>query len=267
MGCGGSKPATRGSDYFREARTGDIVLFQSHGSMANLVRCATCSNYSHIGMIVRLRASLSATSSDVLYLWHAPSDKIERVPDMLSDPPRAKDGPQLISLRRLIHYLDHDTVVTVRKVRLPDDHPWNTEDGAVAADSPLMQWMRVEHTKIYERDRVQLARSVYDGPFGANTADTSQYFCSELQAETYKQFRVMRTRLPSNEFVPMDFADGGSANARWAKDVGFGREYEVRGPVVARSQAQRDAGMTVDDDIAAEYFMLQRMESLEDDED
>ena len=39
----------------------------------------------------------------------------------------------------------------------------------------------------YEKDRIELFKAAYEGPFGTNIEDLSSLFCSELVAEAYQR--------------------------------------------------------------------------------
>jgi hypothetical protein len=194
--------------YLRHARTGDLILWSSNGTEATLVKFATGSFYSHIGIVLVLDAPLHPKDSGV-YLYHSPSDAIPGLVDRFSDPPRRKGGPQLNDLGNALYVCRHAKSIEVRRFRVENaDHPWAS--GVLATDrSETVAFARKEHTKRYEQNTLELWRSAYDGPLGANTEDLSSYFCSELVAELLKQAGVIVTELPSNEFTPADFSSAG----------------------------------------------------------
>ena len=59
----------------------------------------------------------------------------------------------------------------------------------------------------YEVDKVQLLKSVNDGPFGHNKEDLSSIFCSELVAEAYQCLGLLGDEKPCSEYIPADFSD------------------------------------------------------------
>ena len=98
MGCFPSRPTPRflsAKDYIEQARTGDVLLFSSDGWDARLVKCITASPYSHCGMVIRIDPVPSwDPGGSGVYLWHAPSSAIRRLPDLMYEPPRSKGGPR-----------------------------------------------------------------------------------------------------------------------------------------------------------------------------
>lgn len=226
MGCGESRPVKdmTAEEYLAQARTGDIVLFSSDGDEARLVKTFTSSRFSHIGMVVRTERPLSWVSqTSGVYLWHAPSDSVTGLPDLMSDPPARKGGPQLNDLADALHVFRRIKGIEVRRLKPVEGsrHAWAR--GVVTERSQLISYLRQEHVKQYETSVAQLVKSVVDSvPGFENKEDTSEYFCSELVAATMKRFNVMKTEVPSNEFTPKDF---GSSNDY---SLGLSGEFRLR---------------------------------------
>ena len=189
-------------------RTGDIVLFAGTGLESAEVQWATCSAYSHIGMVVRCRNALldqddvgsGARARDQLYLWHSPSGAVPE-PDVLSG--RAKDGPQLNPLADMMRI--HSGDVYVRRLR-PVVRSRVRHALGDPCDGALLEYMRGAARKPYEQRLRQLVLSEYDGPGGRNDEDTSSYFCSELVAHTYAVMGLLPGETVCSEYVPSDFA-------------------------------------------------------------
>ncbi len=213
FGCGEADPVREMSaaNYLaNEARTGDILLLSSDGDEARLVKTFTSSRFSHVAMVIVLDKPLSWTNSSGVYLWHAPSDHVTGLKDLMNDPPSYKGGPQLNDLRDALRIFRRIKSMEIRRLVAVEgsDHPWAS--GVVSENSPLMQHVMREHVKQYETKFMDLARAAIDNvPGFANSGDSSSLFCSELVALTLKEFRVMRTDLPADEFIPKDF---GSSN-------------------------------------------------------
>ena len=91
--------------------TGHIVLFSSSGGLSSLeVKIATCSPWTHIGMIVRCKHLHK--SQDDLYIWHSPAQVLQFMPDVTTG--KIKQGPQLNPLRPIIEAAGG--VVYIRKL-------------------------------------------------------------------------------------------------------------------------------------------------------
>lgn len=231
-------------EYVAVARTGDLVLWSSRGSEATLVKIATGSYYSHIGIVLVMRPPLHPDESGV-YLYHSPSDALTGLVDRFSNPPRSKAGPQLNDLRTALYVCRHAKSIEVRRLRCGADkasHPWAT--GVLdTRTSTTVAFARAEHTKMYEQSVWELWRSAYDGPGGMNTEDLSSYFCSELVAELLKRARVLDTDLPSNEFTPGDFSSRDVREAPLARGFAWDTEVKITySPRVTGPPRRRGAG-------------------------
>lgn len=214
--------------FVRKAKTGTLLLASSEGFDAAIIKFFTASEKSHVGQIVCIE---DGDGNVKKYLWHSPSEKLGGLPDMLSDPPREKSGPQLNDLRDSLVAFTQNSDITVRLIKHSSGsmHPWAVRpSGAVGMYSDLVEFMRSEHTKHYESSLTELLLSAYDGPGGMNTENLDEYFCSELVAETLKRGDVLCTTLPSNEFVPGDFSDAAYEKLRIARKIEYGREITIK---------------------------------------
>ena len=207
MGCGLSKPhrVLTADEYLAQARTGDVVLFSSDGFDSRIVKCFTHSPYSHVALVIVLDPIPRDIGGSGVYLWHSPAGAIRSLPDLLYNPPRAKSGPQLNDMRDALRIFRNIDAIDVRRFRIDQDssHTWGAP--SVGRNDPLLAFIRTEHRKRYESNIVELFKSTEDTFTSQNTEDTSEYFCSELVAETFKEFGIMTTDVPSNEFTPRNF--------------------------------------------------------------
>lgn len=222
--CMSSRPKKVASraDYIQYmARTGDFWLFSSNSLE---IKCFTGSPYTHIGQILVLDPAIFGGSG--VYLWHSMPPGDHYPLDLLSSPPRRKEGPQLNDVREVLKRWG-DVPVDVRRIRFKEgsSHPWLSEEPIATA--PLIRFMRREHVKPYETNFAEFVKSAYDGPGGQNEEDTSEYFCSELVAETYKRFGVMNTPQPSNEFVPGDFSSDRDYCCGFRSNIRFKGELRI----------------------------------------
>jgi hypothetical protein len=130
------------------------------------------------------------------------------------------DGPLLLWEATLDTDLaDIATHEVAPGVRLFDLEHWIRHYGGETAIRPLcverteaMRTALVEfyleaRGRPYERNRLELFRSVYDGPLGRNRKeDLTGFFCSELVAEAYQRMGLLPTTPPSCEYTPHDFS-------------------------------------------------------------
>ena len=231
--------------YLSVARTGDIILWSSSGYASMGIQVMTGSYYSHMGIVLKLSAGVHAGESG-LYFYHAPSKGISKLVDHFSNPPRSKGGPQLNDLRTLLDTCRYAKSIEVRRMQVAPgiEHEWST--GVLDINtSKTVAFARSEHSKVYERNIGELMRSAYDGPGGENEENLSSYFCSELVAQVLKEARVLDTRAPSNEFLPVDFSSRDSSNAPLSR--GFTWFDEVKIVFPSRTSGRQ----VVDEDASA----------------
>lgn len=210
MGCVPSRPVKIAGreEYLAQARTGDVPLFSSQDCDAGAIKFCTGSPYSHVGIVVVLdRVPAEWIGTGPVYLFHSPSGFTHGLKDLLSSPPRYKTGPQLNDMREVLKAYSH-IPIDIRRLTFDENypHPWNNDMGTVSIDSPMFDFMRKEHTKVYESSLPELIKAAYDGPGGDNVENLDEYFCSELVAEVFKRFGIMHTHYPSNEFTPGNFS-------------------------------------------------------------
>jgi hypothetical protein len=201
----------------RNLDTGDIGLMSSDGAFADLVKLATWSEWSHCGVFVRIKGEV--------YFFHAPTEGIPGMPDVLSG--ELKSGPQLNRLEDVLDAVGSRTKFAARLLTAPNKSPVRLPP----AYSGLMEYMKEANKTQYEQNLGELALSAIDGlPGTENEEDLSSYFCSELVAQTYKTLGILggsSRLLPSNEFVPGDFASENAHQFELARGYKLGREVWI----------------------------------------
>lgn len=171
------------SDIRESLKTGDIVLFSGSGLVSNLIKLATGSKWSHVGMVLKL------DEYDFVTLWE--STTLNNRKDLLSGSYRK--GVQLVQLSSRVDSYDGEVAIKQLDRPIP------------LANKKLTELRAKLKGRDYERSENELLKSVYDGMLGDNTQDLSSVFCSELVAEAYKTLGLLHNH-PSNEFTPADFA-------------------------------------------------------------
>jgi len=172
-------------DIRNSLKTGDIVLFSGKGNISTGIKYATRSRWSHVGMVLVL------PEYDFTCLWESTTlSDIRDVSGVL------RRGVQLVPLSDRIQQYRGEIAFRKLLVNVPDD-----------SILKLMILRKELRDRPYEKNKLELIRAAYDGPFGANAEDLSSLFCSELVAEAYQALGLIDEREPSNEYTPADFAD------------------------------------------------------------
>ncbi len=183
-------------------KTGDIVLFSGKGGISTGIKWFTHSRWSHVGMVLRL------PEWDAVLLWE--STTLGNLTDVESG--REHKGVQLVPLSERIHKYQGEA-----SIRLLD----------IERTPEMLKELSLLRSEVkgrpYEKDKIELFKAAYDGPFGANREDLSSLFCSEMVAEAYQRMGLLGEKKPSNEYTPKDFSDAGKLRilkgAKLAKEV------------------------------------------------
>lgn len=191
-------------------KTGDLILFSGQGGMSRLIKCATFSPWSHVGIVLRIPDSSrfkwegKGKNRENLYLFHSYNKEFEI--DVISG--EMKEGVQLNVLR--------DAIETYRKNggrAFLRTAPRSFEDSV--PKKKFMDWMIYSSHKQYEKSYYNLASSQVDCcclPCFRNTGDNSSYFCSELVRDALSRLGDEKLRLClgeyPDEFTPVDLSSG-----------------------------------------------------------
>jgi hypothetical protein len=175
---------TKYSDIRDQLDCGDIVLFSGNSFVSRLIRRFTNSEWSHVGITMRIY------DYDMLMLFE--STTLSNVKSMDGT---YKKGVQVVPLSERIEA--YDGKVAVRKyLGLVDDE----------FVGKMINFRNEVKDLPYEKDKLELIKSAYDGLFGQNHEDLSSVFCSELVAECLQYLSVLDKNEVSNEYTPNDFS-------------------------------------------------------------
>jgi len=177
-------------DYRKIAKTGDMILMSGYGGISEAIKFVCSSRWSHIGMVI-------VTDADIVLLWE--STTMSQLVDR--DTGTNHKGVQVVELsRRLVGYSGY---AVVRRLNTP----------LSPEQLHRLHLMRREFKGVdYEKNYGELIKARYDGPGGRNVPDLRTVFCSELFAESLKVLEILKTGLPSNEFMPCDFGHGSTTD-------------------------------------------------------
>jgi hypothetical protein len=166
--------------------SGDVLLFAGESRFSRGIKRLTGSHWSHAALVARARAD------GPLLLWEATLDT--DLADVATHEVAA--GVHLFDLEHWIRHYAGETAIRPLRVERTD-----------AMRAALLAFYQEARGRPYERNRLELFRSVYDGPLGKNRKeDPSSFFCSELVAEAYQCMGLLPPTPLANEYTPHDFS-------------------------------------------------------------
>ncbi|WP_169054100.1 YiiX/YebB-like N1pC/P60 family cysteine hydrolase [Nitratireductor sp. XY-223] len=185
IGQGGTTMVTQYSELRSHLKTGDVVLFSGKGGLSAGIKFATGSKWSHVGLVYFLE------EYNLMALWE--STTLSKFKDI--DTGKYNKGVQIVPLSERIRTYDGEVNIRRLNKALSSDH-----------HAQLVELRELYKGKPYELNEIELIKAAFDGPFGANEADISSLFCSELVADAYQKLGILDKTLPANEYTPSDFS-------------------------------------------------------------
>jgi len=166
--------------------TGDILLFGGESRFSKAIKKLTGGRWSHAALVARV----SPESPPLL--WEATLSP--ELADVQTQ--EIGQGVRLFDLEQWIAYYGEETAI--RRLRVERTEEMKTT---------LLDFYYEAAGRPYEKNRLEMLRSVYDGPLGKNhQPGTDSFFCSELVAEAYQRMGLLPNFPPSNEYTPRDFS-------------------------------------------------------------
>jgi hypothetical protein len=165
--------------------SGDVLLFGGDSRLCRIIKRLTRSHWSHSALVARPHAD------GPLLLWEATLDTT--LPDVATH--EVGSGVRLFDLEQWIRHFAGETAIRPLRVE-------RTE----AMRAALLAFYNEARGRPYERNRLELLRSRYDGPLLRNRKeDETSFFCSELVAAAYQRMGLLPASPPSNNYTPHDF--------------------------------------------------------------
>ena len=161
-------------DIRSELKTGDVLLFSGKGFVSWLIKLATFSQYSHVGMVYVIGRGV--------YCWESTSISKHR------------DGVQISLLSNRL--LSYKGTVSVRRLETNRDSDFYNS---------LEDFRQQVKGRKYEQNIWELMGAAL--PW-RNTVNLVTIFCSELVAAAWQRMKVLKDDKPSNEYTPADFGSG-----------------------------------------------------------
>jgi hypothetical protein len=179
-------------DIRKQLKTGDILLFSGKGGISEGIKFFTLSKWSHVGIVYRFDDPRDAKGS--IFCWE--STTLSNLQD--ADTGKLTKGVQRVELsERLERCFASGYEVSVRPLAK------SLTDDMIRA---LNDFRHEVSGRPYEKDKIELLKTAYEGIFGNNKEDLSSLFCSELVAEAYQRMGLLTEKMPSNEYTPKDFS-------------------------------------------------------------
>lgn len=167
--------------------SGDIMLFSGESLFSHSIRTITKSRWSHCGMVVKGFANAQS-----LQIWDVSKKHFGGEVGLYDLHDRISAYQGAIAYRSLLR---DDTIGGFGKTEQKAFH--NVYNRLVG--------------RPYEMSKIELLKAAFDPimfrhDLALNDPDLTSIFCGELLAETYKAVGLLSDELPSNEYVPADFA-------------------------------------------------------------
>lgn len=179
------------SEIVNTLQTGDLLLAHGLEVPSLQIQALEGNMWSHVGMIVKL------PEYDTPLLWH--SYPLDTVADV--EWHKVKSGPMLVPLKeQLITALNemHDSMYAIRRLQV---------DRTPEMMDAFLRFVNDAHDAVFP-SVPQMYLEALEGKLGIR-APKSNYFCSELIADTYMHMGLLPTNRPPNYYQPKDFSSSG----------------------------------------------------------
>ncbi|HEU4965358.1 MAG TPA: hypothetical protein VFV52_16145 [Bacilli bacterium] len=179
-------------DIVNTLQTGDLLLCHGLEVQSLRIQALEGSMWSHVGMIVKL------PEFDEPLLWQ--SYPLDTIPDV--ELHKIKAGPMLVPLHtQLVSAVEemHDSMFAIRHL--------NNVERTPEMMKAFLDFVNEAHKATFPTE-MQMYLEALEGKLGIR-APYSNYFCSELVAETYMRLGLLPARPVANSYEPKDFSDQG----------------------------------------------------------
>lgn len=196
-------------DLRSQLKTGDVLLFSGKSGISEGIKFFTLSKWSHLGIVYKFESDLDPKGS--IFSWE--STTLCDVAD--ADTGKLTQGVQRVELsERLERCFAAGYEISVRQLSEPLSNEMVRK---------LNDFRHEVSGRPYEKNRIDLIKAAWDGPFGKNKEDLSSLFCSELVAEAFQRMGLLGQTKPSDEYSPKDF----SAEKRLQLELGYSLGNEI----------------------------------------
>lgn len=197
------------SDIEETLKTGDVILFSGNSSCWNVsdfVRCTTISNWSHVGMVVRIE---EPPYNNVPLLWES-NLQVGSIPDVLTR--TLKSGARLVPLRERLAAYDR-IQIGLRQLRLDPGSNISIE----AMNAVLLKFLPDHKSVQYDLNPEHFLQGLqqdwfrqpvkFDPEADTVFTDDRSLYCSALLSYTYRALGLMLTTdTPDWEWFPSNWS-------------------------------------------------------------
>lgn len=173
-----------------QMKTGDVVAFSGNTGFSDLIKWATGSTFSHVGIVLKLQMS-GGFGDSVMVVESTTETRHQDASDT-----------QLIKGVQM-NWLSKRTLMYDGSVWwVPLKHPLPPE-GRVKAEA----WLRETHNQRVPYDSVQVMGAgldLFDRLGLDNEEDVSRLFCSELVTKAFKEAGLLSAEINPSEQTPAD---------------------------------------------------------------
>jgi len=176
----------------KEMELGDIILFNGKYKGSKVIEFFEGSQWSHVGMVVRLEAF------DGPLIWEATS--LTNIPDVIFHD--HKVGVKLVSLKkRLEHYGDDLKPFELCNFGYRKFNIHRTEKLRNQFKGLIERYHGIPDPSFWK-----MIIDVIKGRIFKISVPLDKYFCSELIAKTYMELGFISEEKPINGYMPADFS-------------------------------------------------------------
>lgn len=165
-------------------KTGDLIFFSGRGLTSWLIKRATRSDFSHVGIVVR---------DPAFGVLLVESTTLSKMPDLWTG--RRTEGVQAVYLSQRI--ATYQGAVWIARGKRPLER---------AEEERLARVLYELRQRPYERSYWTLARAALPNWLGGNGPDPSSLFCSELVAIALQAVGRLPMSPPADAYAPHELA-------------------------------------------------------------
>ena len=223
-------------DFYKSAKTCDIILFRSYAYCSKCQRCITKGHYDHIGLLIKKYNDLfvyESTGKDgvvlrrwyefIYYYWFLLCDKMSFRKLIVSDEAKKKFIANNINetsnaKKSYSSGFSDSNVEIMSKAEI--DNQFNNLLGL-----KFENFMEITQGKKYYFSILQYLFKGFNKNKITNNIKTNGYFCSELIAAVYNYCDIISNKINITNYLPSSFAENG--DAAFNEGYNLGPEYVI----------------------------------------